>query len=194
MRFLSLLFLVPMVAAAGPYEDGLRFLELKAYSKAAQSFHVAAAKGDAAAERQIGFLYYNGLGVEQDVAAAVSWFQRAATHGDLESQVNLGQMYENGLSAPQDDEKSAHYIRLAAEQGHRPSQLRYGQLCYLGTGVARDRAEAVKWWWLATEREDEVSKRMRPIVQYALPKIPPDIVADGERRAREWKLAKTGSK
>lgn len=190
MKFVSyLLLIIPVTAAAGAYEDGLRFLDAKAYSRAAQSFQVAAASGSAAAERQIGFIYYNGAGVKQDSSTAVAWFQRAADHGDLESQVNLGKMYENGLSAPQDNAKAAHYFRLAAEQGHRPSQLRYGEICYLGTGVSRDRAEAVKWWSLATEPEDSDSKRMRSMIQSALPKIPPDVVAEGERRALEWKLA-----
>ena len=188
-----MLFL-PITAMSGTYEEGVRLLSEKAYSKAARAFHASAAGGNPAAERQIGFLYYNGTGVRQDNAAALKWFERAADHGDLESQVNLGQMYENGLFAPRDDAKSAHYFRLAAEQGHRGAQFRFGELSYLGTGVARDPAEAMKWWLLASEPEDDLSKRMKSMLKPAMDKLPDDVVAEGNHRARDWKSGRTSGK
>jgi TPR repeat protein len=101
----------PIAVVAGAYEDGLKYLDRKSYREAAAAFQVAANRGNAAAERQLGFMYYRGDGFAQNDSKAVTWFERAATHGDLESQVNLGKMYENGLSVAQDDVKAAQVNR-----------------------------------------------------------------------------------
>ena len=187
---LALVFALP-AAHAGNYEDGVRLLEAKAFVKAAAAFRLSAAEGNAAAERQLGFMYYRGEGVKQSDAEAVAWFERSASHGDLQSQVNLGQMYENGLSVAQSDARSAQWYRMAAEQGDRRSQLRFGQICYLGAGVPRDRAEAVKWWHLATRKEDEVAARMRSMIQSAVDKISPEERGEGRKRAEEWLAVKS---
>ena len=183
-------FAIPIAAVAGSYEDGLRLLDSKSYEKAATAFRSAAAQGNAAAERQLGFIYYRGSGVAPSTSQAVSWFEKAAAHGDLESQVNLGQMYENGLSVTQDDVKSAYWFHMAAEQGDRRAQLRFGEISYMGTGVGRDRAEAVKWWHLATEPEDELSRQLRQMIQSTIAKVPADIQQEGLKRAGEWKAAR----
>jgi len=185
---LALAFALP-AADAGSYEDGMRLLDAKAYMKAAAAFRLSAAEGNAAAERQLGFMYYRGDGVKQSDVEAVAWFERAAMHGDLQSQVNLGQMYENGLSVAQSDARSAHWYRMAAEQGDRGSQLRFGEICYLGAGVPQDRAEAVKWWHLATRNQDEVAARMQSRIQSAMNKIAPEKREEGRRRADEWLAA-----
>src|SRR5262249_16883132 len=90
------LMIVPAMAFAGPYGDGVQFVERNSYSRAAVAFQSAAANGNAAAERQLGFMHYRGKGFKQSDAIALGWFERAASHGDLESQVNLAKMYENG--------------------------------------------------------------------------------------------------
>ena len=91
-RFAACLLLAvycPAQAFAGKYDDGIRLLEAKSYVKAASAFEAAAKEGDSGAERQLGFMYYRGLGFKQDNAKAVAEFERAGTHGDLESQVNF---------------------------------------------------------------------------------------------------------
>ena len=187
---LGILVALPIAAFAGQYEDGLRHLERRSYEKAATAFRAAAADGNAAAERQLGFMHYRGTGIEQNTTRAVSWFEKAARHGDLESQVNLGQMYENGLSVAQDEVKSAYWFRLAAEQGDRRAQLRFGEIAFMGSGVVRDRAEAVKWWHLATEPEDELSRQLRRMIQSTIAKLPAEVVEDGIGRAGVWKAAR----
>ena len=184
-----LLALAVTATQAGNLEDGLRHLNAKAYVAAAAAFQAAAANGNAVAERELGFLYYRGLGLPQSDAEAVVWFERAAANGDLQSQINLGQMYENGLSVAQSDSRSAHWYELAARQGDRRSQLRYGEILYVGTGVAPDRAEAVKWWRIAMSVDDDMTTQMRSMLESTLPKIPSDVLAEGERRANAWRAA-----
>ena len=48
--------------------------------------------GDADAQFNLGVMYYQGLGVEQDFKEVVKWYQKAADQGDVEAQYNLGVM------------------------------------------------------------------------------------------------------
>ena len=114
-------------AHAGPYEDGLRLLRAKDYPKAATAFRAASARGHAAAERELGFLYYKGNGVRQNIPTAVTWFEKSAMRGDLLSQTNLAKMYENGIFVARNDTLSAKYFAMAAEQGDRRAQLRWAR-------------------------------------------------------------------
>lgn len=173
-------------AQAGSLEDGMHHLNNKAYASALAAFRLAAARGSAAAERQIGFMYYQGLGLKQSNTDAVAWFERAANDGDLQSQINLGQMYENGMSVVQSDTRAAHWYGLAAMQGDRRSQLRYGEILFLGAGVARDKAEAVKWWRVAMRPADETTTQMASMIASTLSTIPREIQLEGEQRAAAW--------
>ena len=183
----GLLLLCALVGAkADHYEDGLRQLEVKSFAKAAESFRLAAAAGSASAERQLGFMYYKGLGRQQSDTHAVTWFERAAAHGDLQSQVNLGQMFENGMSVAQSDSRSAYWYQLAAEQGHRSSQFRLGEIYYLGTGVPKNNVEAVKWWQLAMRPQDQRASEMLAMIEATLRRLSPEAREDGQRLADEW--------
>jgi uncharacterized protein len=181
----------PILANGGHYEDGVRLLEAKSYGKAAAAFRASAAEGNAAAERELGFMYYKGTGFRQDDAQAVAWFEKAAAHGDVKSQENLGRMYENGLSVAQSDSRSAHWFGLAAEQGHRWSQYRLGEIYYMGRGVSRDHAEAAKWWTISMHADDNLAKQWRSMIQSAAIKIPPETWEEGRRRASAWSAART---
>ena len=45
-------------------------------------------------------MYYQGQGVPQDYAEAVSWYRLAAEQGNATAQSNLGAMYDNGRGVP----------------------------------------------------------------------------------------------
>lgn len=70
------------------------------------------------AECQIGYFYYEGLGVEKDIAKAVYWTRRAADHGDRDGQCNLAWFHEDGIGVAQDMEQAMFWYRKAALQGH----------------------------------------------------------------------------
>jgi hypothetical protein len=189
------LLLLVVHASAAPDElvEGQRFLAQNSHRLELKSLAQAFANGNAAAAREIGFMYYRGNGVRQDDAKAIEWFKKAAERGDLQSQVNLGQMYENGLSVPQSSEESARWFQAAANQGDRWSQFRMGEICYLGTGIPADRAEAAKWWYLALRVDDRVTVKLRATVDPAMARIGQEERDEGRRRADAWLAIHTGS-
>ena len=71
-----------------------------------------------AAECQVGYFFYDGIGVEKDADKAFYWTQRAAEHGDRDGQFNLAYFYEEGIGTPVNMEKAKHWYKKAAEQNH----------------------------------------------------------------------------
>lgn len=86
------------------------------------------------AECQVGYFYYEGLGVERDPERAFYWTKRAAEHGDWDAQNNLAELfYEPGLVVERDLEKAGEWYAKAAAAGHpgaaekcRAMGVRYG--------------------------------------------------------------------
>ena len=77
---------------------------------------LAAVKGFATAQNNLGEMYRLGHGVPQDYAEAMRWYRRAA-EGDLPiAQSNLGTVYLAGLGVRRDYVEAARWYRLAAEQ------------------------------------------------------------------------------
>ena len=77
-----------------------------------------AEKGYPLAECQVGYFFYDGIGVEKDADKAFYWTQRAAEHGDRDGQCNLAWFYEDAIGVERDIEQAKHWYRLAALQGH----------------------------------------------------------------------------
>lgn len=58
-------------------------------------------QGNAAAQYNLGVMYYKGEGVSQDRSEATEWFQKAANQGHIKAQFNLKALRTNGKSAIQ---------------------------------------------------------------------------------------------
>jgi len=78
--------------------------------------------------RQLGNLYYLGLGVERDYARAARYYSMAAFAGDLAAQVNLGHLYGNGLGVPQDGQLAYAWFNLARTGGNEIAQEYMSQM------------------------------------------------------------------
>ncbi|MDE6260595.1 MAG: sel1 repeat family protein [Oscillospiraceae bacterium] len=81
--------------------------------------HLALAEaGYPLAECQVGYFYYDGLGVEKDLPKAFEWTKRAAEHGDRDGQYNLAFFYEEGIGTEADLDMAKYWYQQAAEQNH----------------------------------------------------------------------------
>lgn len=75
------------------------FLEQR-YGEALPLLQSAARDGDARAQYAIGYMFYNGYGVEEDLDRAMTWIRRAANAGDPLAVEALGRIAQ-GLSRPE---------------------------------------------------------------------------------------------
>ena len=94
------------------------YFETKQYEKCFQGHLPLAENGYPLAECQIGYFYYDGLGVEKNAKKAFYWTKRAAEHGDRDGQFNLASFYEEDIGTEINMEMAIVWYRKAAKQNH----------------------------------------------------------------------------
>jgi TPR repeat protein len=77
--------------------------------------------GDAEAQFNMGVMYDEGAGVQQDLATAAEWYEKAAEQGFVDAQANLGMMYYHGQGVPCDHKAAVDWLQRAANQGDTES-------------------------------------------------------------------------
>jgi len=73
--------------------------------------------GDAEAQFNMGVMYDEGAGVQQDLATAAEWYKKAAEQGFVDAQANIGMMYYHGQGVPCDHKMAVEWLQMAANQG-----------------------------------------------------------------------------
>ena len=91
-------------------------------TRAPATIFARAARGDANAQAQLGFMYEYGRGVPQDYQIAVRWYLSAAVQGQPIAQFELGLMYDKGHGVPPSSTVAYKWLNLAA--AHPPPRLR----------------------------------------------------------------------
>ena len=114
---LAVLLFLPTEVWSADFQKGWDAYNRGDYATALREFTPLAEQGDADAQFNLGWMYYEGRGVPQDYETAVKWWTLAAEQGDPHAQFNLGVMYRNGEGVPQDDRTAVKWYTLAAEQG-----------------------------------------------------------------------------
>ena len=72
-------------------------------------YQLSVNQGNKNAQTNLGYLYENGYGVEQDYGQAAYWYQLSANEGNKYAQNNLGYLYENGYGVEQDYEQAKYW-------------------------------------------------------------------------------------
>eukprot|EP00729_Bicosta_minor_P032524 gene32524-biopygen24271 len=103
------------------------------------------------AQNDLGAMYNNGNGVEQDHVEAVKLYRKSAEAGDAGAQHNLGVAYYNGEGVQQDHGEAAKWYRKSAEAGDAAAQYNLGSMYRVGEGVEQSFAGAGKWFRKSAE-------------------------------------------
>jgi uncharacterized protein len=136
------------------------FADLKRRGIAVETINLAADRGQADAQFNLGGLYIKGEGVPQteiwkpllDDPQKAAWFRKAAEQGNADAQFSLGFLYDNGWGVPQDYAQAAFWYRKATEQGNASAQYLLGCLYDNGRGVPQDYPQAAAWYRKAAEQ------------------------------------------
>lgn len=128
------------------------------YAVAILCYRLAAERGNAEAQHNLGLLYESGLGVEQNYREAAQWYRQAAEQGDADAQASLGVLHETGDGVAQNYAEAAQWYRKAADQGDASAQNNLGWLYETGHGVTRSKTEALKWYRQAAVQGDARAK------------------------------------
>ncbi len=87
------------------------------YTKAMETYMMAADEDYAEAQAQVGYMYQNALGVAADYAKAMEWNNRAAQQGNAQGQAQIGYLYQNGLGVTQNLDEAGRWYTRAKEGG-----------------------------------------------------------------------------
>ena len=100
--------------------------------------------GNENAMNDLGAIYYNGRGCEQDFKKAMYYYNMAAENGSRQAQENLGYCYYYGRDVAIDYEKAFHYFALGAFDGHLISLYKIGDMYQNGYYVKKNENEAFR--------------------------------------------------
>jgi len=134
------------------YRDGRDGLTQN-YTEAVRLFRLAAGRGHAGAQSDLGRMYETGRGVTQNHSEAARYFRMSANQGYSLGQFNLGVSYETGEGVQRDDAEAARLYQLAANQGYMRAQYNLGVMYSEGRGVARNDVESVRLYRLAAAQD-----------------------------------------
>ena len=129
---------------AGDIETALEHYN-KVVQEGAEQFYIVSAMSD------IGYVYDNGFGVEQDGTKAVEWYTKAADLGHSEAMYCLGYEYYIGFGVEQDGTKAVEWYTKAADLGHSGAMYNLGNMYDNGGVVEQDSTKAVEWYTKAAD-------------------------------------------
>jgi len=123
------------------------------YAQAMRWGHVAADQGDPAAIDFVGYMYFRGVGVEQNADIAAGYFKAAAKRS-AQAAWNLGQCYFAAQGVEQDIPKALEMWKEAAAMGHGRAAATAAMVYLAGDGVSPNPSEARKLAERAVELGD----------------------------------------
>ena len=192
MKRLLPLFAILILFAGAPalaqnFNKGVAAFQSGDYATAIKNWLPLAEKDDAEAQRNVGILFQQGLGVPQSNVEAAKWYRRAAENGHARAQQNLGILYEEGAGVPQDYGEAAKWYRLSAEGDNVVAKINLGVMLEQGLpGLPQDLVRTHMWYNLAAAQGSADAAKFRDDVAT---NMTPEQVAEAQRLAQEW-LAK----
>lgn len=189
MRAIKIYFALFVMLAGAPamaqdYEQGVTAFQSGDFETALKNWMPLAEAGDAEAQRNIGIMFQQGLGVPQNDLQAAEWYRLAAEQGHARAQQNLGVLYEKGIGVPQDYAEAAKWYRMAAEGGNIIAKINLGILNEQGVpGLPLNVVLAHMWFNLAGAQGSADAVQLRDNVAAIMSK---EQVAEAQRQAQDW--------
>lgn len=147
------IWLQPQVVSASQFDAGVDAYSAGDYKKALKFWVPLADRGNAAAQYNVGIIYFDGKGVPRDVKKAFKWLRIASHQKHKKAQNKLAAMYASGIGIDQDYVKAFQWYQKAAGLGLAEAQFNLGEMYYHGKGVEKSEVEAKKWWLKASRQQ-----------------------------------------
>ncbi len=145
------------------------------YERAAFWFRQAAVNGIANAQYNLGVLYHQGLGVDQDLKEAIKWYRAAAERGHPEAHYNLGIAHIEGIGVTYDPKRAAAYFETAAAGGITEAAYNLGLIYENGLLGAPSPEKALFWYKTAADQGNPEAKTALEQLSKTLNISPGDI-------------------
>lgn len=175
LTILPAMLLAAMTSLAAPNEEQGKLLLHKGdslyrqgnFEEAAIAYLISANEGNAEAQFDIAYAYFNGEGIERDYASAAMWFKRSARQNYAKAQYNLAYCYMNGRGVPRDYDKASDLLHQSANNNYKRAQLTLADCYANGILVEQNEKESQKWMAMAANMQPE-----QPQTEPAAPTAP----------------------
>lgn len=175
LTILPAMLLAAMTSLAAPNEEQGKLLLHKGdslyrqgnFEEAAIAYLISANEGNAEAQFDIAYAYFNGEGIERDYASAAMWFKRSARQNYAKAQYNLAYCYMNGRGVPRDYDKAFDLLHQSANNNYKRAQLTLADCYANGILVEQNEKESQKWMAMAANLQPE-----QPQTEPAAPTAP----------------------
>lgn len=166
LTILPAMLLAAMTSLAAPNEAQGKLLLHKGdslyrqgnFEEAAIAYLISANEGNAEAQFDIAYAYFNGEGIERDYASAAMWFKRSARQNYAKAQYNLAYCYMNGRGVPRDYDKAFDLLHQSANNNYKRAQLTLADCYANGILVEQNEKESQKWMAMAANLQPEQPK------------------------------------
>ena len=125
---LTIITMSVSIPARSDYQTGVDAYSNGNFKLALAEWLPLAEGGDATAQNSVGALYDHGLGVDEDDATAVYWYQLAADQNLPLAMRNVANMYAGGYGVPFDQALAESWYEKAARMGDPVSIKRMAAL------------------------------------------------------------------
>ena len=129
--------------AKADFMTGEKYYNERNYSAAFNAFLSDADAGDKRSQYYVGYLYLNGLGVNQNSSKALEYLNASAGQNYGSALSLLGYLYDQGQIVPLNKKKAIELYTAAANQNDPSAMLNLGLAYYKGDGVVRDGQKAI---------------------------------------------------
>lgn len=175
LTILPAMLLAAITSLAAPNEEQGKLLLHKGdslyrqgnFEEAAIAYLISANEGNAEAQFDIAYAYFNGEGIERDYASAAMWFKRSARQNYAKAQYNLAYCYMNGRGVPRDYDKAFDLLHQSANNNYKRAQLTLADCYANGILVEQNEKESQKWMAMAANLQPE-----QPQTEPAAPTAP----------------------
>jgi len=177
---------LPLPESLDDFERGMVARDRENFEVAVPLLERLATSGHAGAQYNLGMMYEEGAGVDQDMSTAVTWYLAAAEDGHINAQFRLGLHYEDAKN----DEEAVRWYLAAAEQGYLPAQMIVGASYALGEGVPEDFVQTYMWYTIASEQVAPGSMEemlVRIGLENARDQLTRAEIREAKRLAKQWR-------
>lgn len=144
----------------------------------------AALKDAAPAQYDLGKLYEQGIGVDQDMIQARSLISKAAENGHVGAMYDLALFMAEGEGGDLDEQGAVDWFRKAADQGFLDAQYNLGVMFAEGIGAEQNLPEAMFWFELASRQGDDgATNEVRNLSR----RLSPETVRETMAAADTWR-------
>jgi len=95
------IILLPVAVYSDRLTQANKHYKAGEYEEAFMMYQELSTEGNPEAMYNLGVMYFDGVGVEQDYREGIKYFKKAADEGFVKAQFALGVKYFNGAGVPQ---------------------------------------------------------------------------------------------